>query len=40
MFSFAHSLHWPSAHKPTTRRDLAQIRHDQLRKVRYYQRPT
>ena len=35
MFSFARSFHRPSAPKSPTRRDLARIRHDQLRKVRY-----
>ena len=39
MFSIARNLHRPSAPKRPTRRDLAQIRHDELRKVRYYPRP-
>ena len=39
MFSIARSFHRPSAPKRPTRRDLAQIRHDELRKVRYYPRP-
>ena len=39
MFSFARSPHQPSAPKKLTRRDLAQIRQDQLRKIRYYPRP-
>jgi hypothetical protein len=39
MFSFALSPYWPSTPKKPTRRDLAQIRHEQLRKVRYYPQP-
>jgi hypothetical protein len=38
MFSVTRSLHRPSGPKKPTRRDLAQIRHDELRKVRYYPR--